>query len=545
MSAAADAGPGDARRRLLLAVLVVAGATLAAWGWVLVLPLATGADVWPILAQARRALSDPSVLLRERYLEGLWDGARFWRPGLVGFAAIEWAAFGEAAAGYHAVRLVLAAAVALLVGTLATRRGGRPAVAFGIAALAVLWHPLRVETIPAVARDADSLFNLALALTVFWLAGAREARSAGPLVAGALAALLAPLFKEPGLLAPVIGFAVLEPWRHRDPRRGRAIAGAAVLGAGLAVHVAWRLALLGTLGGYEQTWVDLTRREALWASFLALCDHQAFGLWPLVLAAAGLALVFAGLGAEDSPAPAAGAGWRRIRLGAWIWIAGMLAAIVMSSRFRSRYVEAALVPLALLAGGWIAALAARAARRGPGAWRLAAAVAASVAVALAVLPGSPLVWRYPQWTEAARIGERVLGEVARLAGEAPADGAAVTSRLGRVSLAARRLPDDGGLELALSPFPYKVAEPEGPRTGSITTVVIMGQQTLEGFAEMRALPRPLLVRRGPPALDLRLADLEPAVSPPVRGSAPAASSPSPRPAPGTPAPRPGAAPAPR
>ena len=501
-----------AHRRVLLAALAVAGAMLAAWGWVLALPLMTGADVWPILAQGRSALTDPSILWRQRYLEGLWDGARFWRPLLVAFSGVEWALFGESAFGYHAVRLALAGLVAALLGRLAAAHGRRPEVAFAIAALVFAWHPLRVETLPAIARDSDTLFNLAMVLAVWWLSGAREARRSAALTAGLAAALAAPLIKEPGLLAPVVGLVVLEPWRRCEPGARRALAGAAILVLGLAAHLSARLALLGTIGGYQQTWVDLTRGEALRAALLALVDHQAHGLWPWALGLTGLALVSAGAARPVSPRPlpaAVRARRRRIGLGLAVWIAGIGSAIVTASRFRSRYVEALLAPLAVVAAALIAAALDRALARPRDLLLLGVPTGAGLALALVVLPGTPLLWSYPQWREAAVVGGRVVDRLEALVRAAEqAGGELQAARLGRFALSARAI-EDGGVVVGISPFPYKIAEPEGPRTGSISTVVIMGQQTLEGFWRIRGLPLPLVVRRGPPALDVRPSDLEP------------------------------------
>jgi hypothetical protein len=501
-------GGRDRRGRALVAggVLLL---TLAGWFWILRLPL-TGADAWPILAQAQRALADPSILFTQRYLEGFWEGALFWRPGLVLFAGLEWLAFGESAFGFHLVRLLLTAAAGLLVARAAALRPGASRTGALVAAALYLLHPVQVETVPVMARDADVLGVLTTLGAVLLLATAREAPGRGRLVAGIFLALLAPTVKEPGLMAPVLGVIVLEPWRWRTAGSVRAFVGAGVLGVGLLAHVAMRLWLLGTLGGYQAVVTYLTPSEAGRLLLASYFDHQGWGLWPLALLLAGGGLALSGFAGTD-PAPAS-APWRRVRLAAWAWVAATVLAVVTAERFASRYGELLAAPLAVLIGGGFAGLlaAARQAQTSR-ARRLGGAGAGVLAAALLVAagPGTPLVWRYPQWATAGVTAEAVLGGIETIVEQTEATGAPVAGRVGRFALHGTPGPGDAGPALMIDPFPVKPREPDGPLAGRVSTVLIIGRPSVEGFAALRGWPPLATVIQGGTALDVALDDLAP------------------------------------
>lgn len=493
----------SARSTAVFAALVVV-ATLIAWGFTLGLPL-TGADVWPILAQGKRFVDAPLQTLGERYLEGLWEGARFWRPGVVAVAGVQHAAFGESAWLYHASRLAFVALTAIMVGLLAAAHGRVPRVAFGVAAALYLLHPVQAETIPAVARDADTYFTLATVAALLALVSSRESRSSARTWIGVLSALLAPTFKEPGLLAPLLGVLVLEPWRGGDTGVRRARIASLVLLAGLAAHVFFRWSLLGTVGGYESAVIGLSTGEAARVIGFTLFDHQRLGfVWPAALGLAGAALVASGLGVPRHERTTSRA-WPRLRLATLAWFFVSTLAFLQASRVVTRYSEALLAPLAILAGAWISQLVdeTRLSRRdGENPLRATLASAAAVLALVVVLAGgSPPLWRYPQWELAGRTSDAVSAAVVEAAKAARMSGREETVRIGRFTVTAAPAPGDA-MVVAIDPFPYKTTRPAGSRDAELATVVIMGQQSIYGLFELRGLGPLRGVRMGQAALDV-------------------------------------------
>jgi hypothetical protein len=491
MEPANDSGvpPLSGARTYVILALVVSVVIAAAWGFVATLPF-TGADVWPILAQGKRALDDPSILFTERYLEGAWEGARFWRPGVVALAAFQWASFGMDPMPYHVMRLVLLLVTAMLVGRAVSLRGGAPRVAFAFGAIFYVLHPVQAETIPAVARDADTMIAIAMTAAIVFLSQAREARRIWPLVLGLLAALVAPTFKEPGLLAAVLGVVALEPWRRRDPGSRRAIVGSLVLGVGLLAHVAYRLWLLGgTVGRYEFAVVELGPVAAASKLFQTLFDHQSVGyLWPLALVALGLVFLARGMALRVPETDASGPSraWIRLRHACWWWLGVSFVVFVNAPRFRTRYAEALLVPLVILLSAWIVGLFVDARRVEAGRARAlngAAAASAVVAVLLLFGSGNPLIWSYPQWKIAGDTGERVLEGVLEAVEAAERDGRPARVLVGTFRTEA--VPEDADrFYVGISPFPYKIREPQGTFEASLSTVVVMGKQSVRGYLQI-------------------------------------------------------------
>ena len=215
-----SAPPGPRAARLLPPALLLVLVAVA-WGFTLRMPF-TGVDAWPILAQAKAALADPTILFTQRYLEGLWEGARFWRPGLTAYTALQYAALGDQPFGYHLARLALLAVTAALAGTLAARHGAAPRLAWTVAALVYALHPLQAETVPVTSRDADTLATALVLGALVALTGRRSRWRGWRLVLGVALALLAPTVKEPALLAPLLAIVVAGTvaGRSRPPCRG-------------------------------------------------------------------------------------------------------------------------------------------------------------------------------------------------------------------------------------------------------------------------------------------------------------------------------------
>jgi hypothetical protein len=497
----------------LLGVLI-----LFAWRSTLSMPF-TGVDIWPILAQAKAALADPSILFRQRYLEGLWDGARFWRPGLTAYTALQWALFGDQPFGYHAMRLGLLGLAAALAGVLAARHGAAPRLAFAVAALVYALHPLQAETIPVTSRDADTLAT-ALVLGALVALSGREPLRPGRLAAGVLLALLAPTVKEPALLAPILAILALAPWRPRPGRRAALVA-SAILAAGLAAQLLYRIALLGTIGRYERE-LPMPLGETVRELAAGLLDHQRWGLAPLVGALLVAALVAWLFLLRSGTVPAAAPGWPSVRRAGLFWIAAAAASFLSAPVFRLRYGEGLLAPLAVFAGAGAGAawIAARAAAAGSGrhrtALRSAPLVLLGLGLVLALLPGTPLAWRYPQWELAGRTADAVLEAAGETVAAALASGGREDGAAGRFQMAAEAA-GPRSARVLIDPFPFQPAEPQQPLSGRTANVAILAPYAVQSWFQLeRGWPvGSIQVLDGTPLLGVKPQDLGPEVT--VRG----------------------------
>ena len=470
-----------ALRRLL--VLTVLGAW--AWGFVLRLP-ATGADAWPLLEQASRALDDPGVLWRERYLEGVPIGASFWRPLFVGAFALQWALFGATAWPYHALRLVAYLLLAAGAGALARRRPGAGELAALAAGALVLLHPLQADMLPSLARSADVLVDLALCATLVLLA--RERPSRGALTLGTLAALAAPLVKESGLIAPLVGVAVLEPWRSGTSRGRRAAALALVAGLGLQVALRWqRLGSVGSYAAGEAGASDVGGN--LGRLVRGLADSGDTWLLAAPLAVAVAALAISRWGAE--PAAAAPRDWLLTRRGALLWAALAVAGALASPRLAERHAVALLVPLAVLVAPALGALPARAGRERA---RAAARVLLALVVVGVLAPRSPLWRRYAQWDVIAAASTGVLDAAEQAARASAERGAPAEGNVGVVRVRVAR--ERGALRVAVAPFPLRAGPPSGPRVAALWQPMALMPYSVAAGLRMRGVPGPIVIVPG-------------------------------------------------
>jgi hypothetical protein len=472
----------------------------------------TGVDIWPILAQAKAALSEPSILVTQRYLEGLWDGARFWRPGLTAYTALQWALFGGHPLGYHAMRLGLLALAAVLAGTLAARHGAAPRLAFGVAAVAYALHPLQAETVPVTSRDADTLATV-LSLGALVALTGREPRPKGYLALGVVLALLAPTVKEPALLTPLLAIVVLEPWRSRVGR-GAAVVASAGLGLGLVAQLFYRDWLLGTIGRYERE-LPMSLGETVRELSAGLLDHQRWGLAPIVALLMIATLVLWPLVRRSGQVPAAAESWPKLRRACLLWIAAGTVSYLSAPVFRLRYGEGLLAPLAVLAGAGVGAawLAFQSRGSGRSVLRAAPLAALSVGLLLTLLPGTPLVWRYPQWELAGRVAEAVLATAGDTVAAAMANRGQAEGKIGRFHVVAEALgPQTAGA--LIEPFPFQPAEPQGRFAGRTANVAILAPYAIQAWFQLaRGWPvGTIRVADGTPLLGVKPQDLGPGVT---------------------------------
>jgi len=485
--------------------------SLIGWSFTFRFPL-TGADVWPILAQAQAVLAEPRLLVSQRYLEGLWEGARFWRPGLTAYTALQYALFADRAMGYHVMRWVLLVGAAALAGTLAARRGAAPRASWSVAALVVALHPLQAETVPVTARDADTLATVLMLGALVALSG-RDRLPAGRLGVGVLLALLAPTVKEPALLAPILAIAVLEPWRRRDGQRGSIVA-SAILVAGLVAQLLYRVALMGTIGRYERD-LPIPLSETVRELAAGLFDHQRWGIAPLVAALLGVAWVGWRLARRSGAGQPVPSTWPPVCRACLLWTGVGLLSFLSAPVFRLRYGEGLLPPLAVLAGAGVgAALAAARGIRdesGRGGGRLAWATLGLLAAGLllACVPGSPLLWNYPQWGIAGRAADVVLGTTAVAIEDALQSGGPVERRCGRFAVIAEPTGPHAARAL-IDPFPAQPAESTGRLAGRTANIAILAPYAVEAYLQLtRGWPvGTVQIADGPPLLGVKPEDFE-------------------------------------
>lgn len=486
--------------------------SLIAWSFTFRFPL-TGADIWPILAQAQAVLAEPRLLVTQRYLEGLWEGARFWRPGLTAYTALQYALFADRASGYHVMRWGLIVGAAALAGTLAARRGAAPRVSWSVAALVLALHPLQAETVPVTARDADTLATVLTLGALVALSG-RDRLSAGRLGVGVLLALLAPTVKEPALLAPVLAIAVLEPWRRRDGQRG-AIAATVALLAGHIAQLLYRVALMGTIGRYERD-LPIPLSETVRELAAGLLDHQRWGIAPFVAALLAVAWVVWRLARRAGVGATMPSSWTAVWRACVLWIVVGLLSFLSAPVFRLRYGEGLLPPLAVLAGAGVGAaiVAARGLRdeREGGGGRLARLTLGLLAAGLllAVVPGSPLLWSYPQWGIAGRAADAVLGTTAAAVEEALRSGVPVERRCGRFAVVAEPTGSHAARAL-IDPFPAQPAEFRTPLAGRTANIAILAPYAVQAYLQLhRGWPvGSVQIADGAPLLGVTTADFEP------------------------------------
>jgi protein O-mannosyl-transferase len=287
--------PVPVRRETFLAVLLLVGATFAAY--------ANTFGV-PYLFDDFLSIQDNVTI---RHWLTAWsppagDGITVsGRPFLNFTFALNHAISGDAVWSYHAGNLLIHAAAAVVLFGLVRRtlRGPRLAVRYGADATGIalvtagLWavHPLQTESVTYLVQRAESLAGLMYLLTL-WLFVRAVERGAGSREYGAwlslawLGCLLGMAAKETMVTAPVMVLLydrifVAGSWRELWARRGRfhlALAATWLLLAALVVNTGGRGGSVGFAGGVSAGGYALTQIGAI-VHYLRL----AFWPQPLVL----------------------------------------------------------------------------------------------------------------------------------------------------------------------------------------------------------------------------------------------------------------------
>ena len=339
------------------------------------------------------------------------NGAAAYRPVTLAAFAAQWAAGGGAPRIYHAVNVLLYAAVCLAVLALAGRI--LPPAAAWIAAALFAVHPVHVEAVGNIVGQAELIVALAAAAAVTLYLRDRQRGSLRASTAGAIAALyaVACLAKEHGLVLPglLLAAELLIVGDARSAReRLRELAPAAITLAAIGVaYLAARTAVLGQLvetpahiglahASPQERMLTMLRvapewtRLLLWPARLS-GDYSpreieiATSLTPSVISGAAVvagALLLIALSWRRRPVLAFGLAWTAIML---LPVSNLLVASGVALGERTLFSPSIGIVLAI--GAIIALLAEVAARRRAGAppdRRLIGVAAAAVAVLLAL-----------------------------------------------------------------------------------------------------------------------------------------------------------------
>jgi len=358
-----------------------------------------GWDTYPLILTSRIAsLTDFFDSFRKELMDGRYPHGHFYRPVTTLSFALDHAAFGLDAFGYHLDQLGLLLACTLGVAALGYRLLG-PGVGTLAAALVFALHPLQIETLPVAARRADSLAQL-FTLLALVIAPTQQARAA-PWRTGlcALCAALAIGSKESGVTLVPLLFALqlaesgAKNWRERVRAALRASALPA-LGVGLVLLV--RAGVLGGLGGHPES--SLLAGVGRGLALAPLYAHLLFMPQPLVSEPALARSLVGAAAAALAAALLFSASHRRVRsllvvCGVWflttLWLNGIAGEVA------SWYALGLLPPFALGIGA-LAQAAARWAREGRRMRAVLSAVLASLLLAQA-LRYTPLIHSYPEW----------------------------------------------------------------------------------------------------------------------------------------------------
>lgn len=497
--------------KALLPMLALFALAFGVWGFVLQLPI-NGADTWSIILQGDRALSNPADFFEQSYLEGMLGGILFWRPAFSGLLGLQWRLFGDQAQLYHFLRLAAYGLLACQAGFLAARFGSAKRAGMLVAGTVILLHPAQAAMIPSVARSADVMSDILIAGTLLLCTGplTRTRLSAAFLCAG-----LAGLTKESGLIAPVLGAFLLQPWRNGDAALGRRVTCAAMLSA-LAANMFWRFELLGTLGSYKESvgesslagglatmlsgFFNCDRSEIWIASFL-LWAGWGLALYLMLSRSKGKSLQ------EDSKAPLPFMTREQVFLALALcaWIGAVMLGALDSPRLATRHATSLLVPSAALLGG----LLGQSLMLARGKWLRTAALGTQLLVLVVILfPNSPLTTRYPQWQTIGRANRLFFGALEEALQHNQQYGAGALVGFGKFEVRVQS-GLDGGLRVSAHPMPRKAKKVVGPGVADVDSPMVLLEHSAESWLHLHGYGPNVTFPRGEGYFRLRDSDLGP------------------------------------
>ena len=234
---------------LLVAVAVTYGGTLR-YG-------IFGHDSYPILIASRiQSVGDAVGTFTEVYMDGRFPQS-FYRPLLNLSFALDYALWELTPRGYQASNLLSFAGCVLALFALARRLFGPGALLGPLAALLLfVFYPSHFESIPVLSRRHDALCCLFSALALRAALEPGALRSGRPRWITGAFTIAAIGIKEVGFLLPaLLGAAVYlaTPATGLSARARRALAAALPAAVAAGVMLAARFAVLGGMGGSEES----------------------------------------------------------------------------------------------------------------------------------------------------------------------------------------------------------------------------------------------------------------------------------------------------
>lgn len=238
-------------------------------------------DDIPMIVENGRVttLSPPWVYFGQSY----WPGGGLYRPLTVWLLALEWQLSGGGAWLFHAVNILLHAAVTVLVYRLALR--ALPSPWAGLAALLFAVHPVHVEAVANVVGVSELLCaGFVLAAVLLGLRGVSGGFTPGLRLGTIALGMLAAISKEQGFMTPVLllaGAGVLgAPPAMTSLRRAAPVALGLLLM--LVALLLTRAAVLGSLTG-QDPFVPLQAAAPSARAWIALGTVPEWGrllFWP-------------------------------------------------------------------------------------------------------------------------------------------------------------------------------------------------------------------------------------------------------------------------
>ncbi len=495
----------------LLPMLALFALVFGVWGFALKLPI-NGADTWSIILQGDRALSNPADFFQQRYLQGMLDGILFWRPAFTGLFGLQWRLFGDQAQLYHFLRLAAYGLLACQAGFLAARFGSAKRAGMLVAGAVLLLHPAQAAMIPSVARSADVMSDILIAGTLLLCTGPLTRTR---LLGAFLCAGMAGLTKESGLVAPVLGAFLLQPWRNGKVASARRLTCVAMLSA-LAANMFWRFELLGTLGSYKGSVDESSLVEGLATMLSGFFNHEGREVWIASL------LLWAGWGwtlylmwsrsNRDTPRegskltlPFLTANQVCIAIALCAWVGAVMLGALDSPRLATRHATSLLVPSAALLGG----LLGQSLMLAHGKWMRTAVLGTQLLVLVAILfPNSPLTTRYPQWQTIGRANRLFFGALEEALQHNQQYGAGAMVEFGKFKLRVQSSLD-GGLRVSAHPMPRKAKRVAGPGVADVDSPMVLLEHSAESWLHLHGYGPNVSFPRGEGYFRLRDSDLGP------------------------------------
>ncbi|MBI5570336.1 MAG: hypothetical protein HY914_10365 [Desulfomonile tiedjei] len=399
------------------------------------------------------------------------ERGKFYRPIAVLSYALDHAIWGLNPFGYHLTDLALHLLVVALAGWLVWFLTRGDLWVAGTAAALFAIHPILVESVPAPALRHDSLAALFLlaALCLLVRTGPGTSPSRRAVVAAVCSYVLALGAKETAIFFPCLVLAYHGVFSEKARVRERFLAaarGSAIFFLATLGYLAWRIHLLGSMGGYPENPVSITNAIAKSMDIVVLYFHdllypqdllnisavmlQSRFIFLLVILTAGCVLV--GIGRRDP------SGRTNVRVPCFlaVWLCLPLAVFVLSATFSHRNMYVAVIPFSALLS-WVLVNGLRYAREASarnrcescseappaaslGMMRLNyCCIGFAAAVAVSLMASSPLLRHYPEVADSGKISSLFFKKLGAIVPRLPAE---VTVHIYNLPAAIRHYEDE-------------------------------------------------------------------------------------------------------